>query len=127
MKCNSMGSISEGLVGGQEGEAFARGVVVALDGGLEEIGGQGSKVGLAWELVAHAPDGVFDAALLPRFVGVAEESGQAQMLGELVVLGELGAIVESDGLAQGGRQRFKHLKKTFEDRLSGFIGLAGEA
>ena len=39
MKCNTGGSISESLVGSQEAEALAWGVVVALDAGVEEFGG----------------------------------------------------------------------------------------
>ena len=126
MKCNSRGRISESLVGGQEVKALAWGIVVTKDASKELIRGQGSEIGFAREVMAHAADGVFDAAFLPRFVGVAEESGNAQALGELVMLGELCPVVESDGLAQGGRQRFKHLKEAFQDGLSGFIRLAGK-
>jgi hypothetical protein len=127
LKCNTWVSISEGLVGGQEVEAFAWGVVVALDRSLEVLGGQGGEVGFAREVATHAADGVFDAAFLPRFVGVAEESGEAETLSEQVMLGELGPVIESDGLAQGRRQRFKYLQEAFEDGLGGLIGLAGEA
>jgi hypothetical protein len=62
LKCNTGGSISEGRVGGQEAEAFAWGVVVALDAGPALFGGQGGEIGFAGEVSAHAADGVFDAA-----------------------------------------------------------------
>ncbi len=88
-------------MGGQEVEAFAWSVVVAVDAGLEVVGGQSGEVSFAGQVAAHASDGVFDAPLLPRFVGVAEEGGEAEALGELVMLGELGAVIEGDGLAQG--------------------------
>ena len=39
LKCNTGASISEGLIGGQEAEALARSVVVALDAGVEFLGG----------------------------------------------------------------------------------------
>ena len=107
LKCNTGVSISEGLIGSQEVEALARGIVVALNASLELIGAQGGEIGFAREVAAHAADGVFDAAFLPRFVGIAEESGKAKALLKKVMLGELGAVVEGDGLAQGGRQRFE--------------------
>jgi hypothetical protein len=37
------------------------------------------------------------------FVGVAEEGRNAEAPGELVMLRELGTVIEGDGLAQGGR------------------------
>ena len=39
MKCNTGRSISEGLEGSQESEAFARGIVVTKDAGLKIVGG----------------------------------------------------------------------------------------
>jgi hypothetical protein len=39
LKCNTGASISEGLIGGQEAEALARSVVVALDAGVEFLRG----------------------------------------------------------------------------------------
>jgi len=126
LKCNTGRRISESLVGSQEEEALAWGVVVAEEASLELMGGQGGEIGFAGEVPAHAANGVFDTAFLPRFVGVAEESGKAETLGELVMLGELGPVIESDGLAQGGRKGFKDLQEAFQDGLSGFIRLAGE-
>jgi hypothetical protein len=37
-------------------------------------------------------------------MGVAEEGGEAEAPGELVMLGELRTVIKGDGLAQGGRQ-----------------------
>jgi hypothetical protein len=62
LKCNTSTSISEGLVGGQEAEAFSGGVVIALDAGLEFLWGQGGEVGFTGQVAAHAADGVFNAA-----------------------------------------------------------------
>jgi hypothetical protein len=127
LKCNPRGRISEGLIRSQELKALAWGVVVAKEASLELLRGQGSENGFAGEVTAHAADGIFDAAFLPRFVGVAEESGKAQALGELVMQGELGPVIESDGLAQGGRKRLEPGEETFEHGLGGLVGLAGEA
>ena len=88
--------------------------------------GQGGEVGFTGQVAAHATDGVFDAAILPRLVGVAEEGGEAEGRGEWVMLGELGAVIEGDGRAQGGRQRGEPVE-AFEHGRSGFMGLAGEA
>ena len=78
-------------------------------------------------MAAHAADSVFDAAFLPRFVGVAEEGGEAEASGELVMLSELGAVIEGDGLAPGGRERFEQVDEACEHGRGGFVGLAGEA
>ncbi len=49
MKCNTGGSIREGLLRGQEAKAFAWSIVIALDAGLEIRGGQGGEVGFTGE------------------------------------------------------------------------------
>lgn len=41
--------------------------------------------------------------------------------------GELGAVVESNGLAQGRGQGLEDLQEALEDGLSGLVGLAGES
>ena len=107
LKCNSI--LEEYLIGSFKAQAFSGGIVVAVD----EVG-QGAfresvEVGFSGQHTAQAADGVFDAAFLPRFVGVAEEGGEAEALGELVMLGELGAVIEGDGLTQGGRQRLEQV------------------
>jgi len=124
LKCNRGASISESLVRGQEAEAFARGIVVALDAGLELGRGEGGEISFAREVAAHAADGVFDAAFLPRFVGIAEEGGEAEVLGELVVGGELGAVIEGEGLAQGRGEGLEESEQAVGDGLGGFVGRA---
>jgi hypothetical protein len=127
LKCNTTGSISEGLIGGQEVEALAWGGVVAKDASVDLIGRQVGQVGFTGEVAAHAADGVFDAAFLPRFVSVAEERGEAEALGEQVMFGELGAVVEGEGLAQGRRKRLEEAEEALDDGLRGLVGLAAEA
>jgi hypothetical protein len=77
-------------------------------------------------VTTEAADGVFDAAFLPRLMGVAEEGGKAEALSEEVVGRELGAVVESEGLAQGRRQKGEPVQEVVDDRLGGLVGLAGE-
>jgi len=56
---------------------------------------QCGEIGLAGDEAPHAADGVFDAALLPGCMGIAEEGRHAEGV-EAVVAGELGAIVEGE-------------------------------
>src|SRR5262245_45943879 len=83
----------EDLGGGLEGEAFSGCVVVDAQEGKKALGREGSEIGFARDEAAQPADGVLDAAFLPRGVGVAEEGLDAEVV-ELVVAGELGAIVE---------------------------------
>jgi hypothetical protein len=57
---------------------------------------QGGDVGFAREVSAQSSDGVFDAALLPRGARVAEEGLDAELVGDALMAGELGSIVEGD-------------------------------
>ncbi len=116
----------EGLGGGLEAEAFSGGVVVGGGAGVEGIGVDGCQVGFAGQGASHATDRVFDAALPPGAVGIAEEGVDAELGFELMVEGELGAIVEGDGLAQRVGQGFEPGTQLLGGRLSGFAGLLGE-
>ncbi|WP_210164302.1 hypothetical protein, partial [Bradyrhizobium sp. WSM2254] len=80
----------EGLCRGSEVKAFARGVVVGGNGLAEALGWELFEVGLSGDEAAQAADGVLDAALLPRRVGVAEEGLHQEAL-QGKVGGELGA------------------------------------
>ena len=70
---------------------------------MKPLSRQGSQIGFARQGAAQAADGMFDPALLPRGVRVTEEGLDAEGL-EVVMAGELGAIVEGDGLAAVGGQ-----------------------
>ena len=95
--------LGEGLGGGPEVKAFARGVVVGGDESAEAFAWQGGKVGLARQEAAHSADRILDAAFLPGCVAIAEEGGDRQLV-ECAVAGELGAVVEGDGSAKARRQ-----------------------
>ena len=72
---------------------------------MKPLGRQGSQIGPAGQGSAQAADGVFNPALLPGCVRVAEEGLDAE--GMEVMAGELRAIVEGDGLpAVGGGRRW---------------------
>ncbi len=76
LKCNSV--FQEYLVGSFETEAFSGGVVVALEADGEAMGWQGIQVGVSGQLAAQTANRVFDAALLPRRVRVAEPGLDAE-------------------------------------------------
>jgi len=89
----------EGLCGGSEVKAFARGIVVGGNGLAEVLGWELFEVGFARDEASQAADGALDAALLPRRVRIAEEGLHQEAL-QGKVSGELGAVVEGDGAAQ---------------------------
>ena len=82
-----------------EVKAFSWGVVVGAQEGVEASIGEGCEVGFARDEAAHTTDGVFDAALLPGRIGIAEEGFDGEVVKQLMS-GELGAVVEGNGLAQ---------------------------
>jgi len=85
---------------------------------------QGREVGLTRNEAAHAANGIFDAALLPRRIGIAEEGLNIDAM-EPMMACELGAVVEGDGPAQVRRQHFEERQQLFGDRLCGLIGRPG--
>jgi hypothetical protein len=115
--------LGKGLGGGPEVKAFARGVVVGGDGLLETGGREGCQVGLARDEAAHSADGVFDAALLPRGVGIAKEGLDGQAM-QRQMTGKFGTVVEGDALAQRVGHGCEQANQMACDAVS---GLAGEA
>ncbi|MHC2338437.1 hypothetical protein ACVIW0_007726 [Bradyrhizobium sp. USDA 4454] len=106
-----------------EVKAFARGVVVGVDGLAEAARREGREIGFARNEAAHPTDRILDAALLPGRVRIAEEGLDREAV-QLQVTGELGAIVEGNGLAQAFRQGSKQA-----DEMAGDTAreLAGDA
>jgi len=68
-----------------------------------------SEIGFSGQCTAQPTDGVLDAAFLPRGIAVAEVGLDTEVLGEPVVVCELGAVVEGDGSPQGFWQLLKLL------------------
>jgi hypothetical protein len=99
---------------------------VIVEGGqvLQLRSRDGRQIGLARQPPAQPADGVLDAALLPRCVGIAEEGLDAQGLAQGVVLGELGAVVEGDGLAKRCGQRREQVLDAARHPLGVFGRLA---
>jgi hypothetical protein len=91
--------LAEDFCRGEPVKAFSRSVVVGAQALRQLVRGEVCEIGFARDVAAHAADGIFDAALLPRRVGIAEES--LDIVGvELVVARKLGSVVERDGSAQ---------------------------
>ena len=76
-------------------------MIIRVNDAMKPVGGQSSQIGLAGQGSAQAADGVFDSTLLPGGMRVAEERLDAEGM-EVVMAGELGAIVSGDGLAAVG-------------------------
>jgi len=113
--------LSKGLGGRAEVKAFARGVVVSGNETAKATGWEGCEVGLARQEAAHPADGILDAALLPGGVGIAEEGFDREAVqGQMA--GELGTIVESNGLPQGFRQGGEQAHQVACDAARGLAG-----
>src|SRR5205085_10067625 len=85
--------LSKGLGGSSEVKAFTGRIVVGGDELTEAAGWEGCEVGFAGDEAAHSTDGIFDAALLPGGVGIAEEGLDREVM-QREVAGELGCFVE---------------------------------
>jgi hypothetical protein len=114
----------EHLCGCFEVKAFSWGVVVGAQEGVEAPIREGCEVSFARDEAAHTTDGVFDAALLPGRVGIAEEGFDGEAVKQLMT-GKLGAIVESNGLAQPRGQAFEERVQMRGDAIGGLVGRPG--
>ena len=79
------------------------------------------EIGGAWQVAAQAADGILDGALLPGAVGVAEVG----LAAELMMAGELAAIVEGEGAARLGGEATKQALERALGGLGGFAVLPG--
>lgn len=102
-------------------KALSGGVVVEGDEGIEVLLGQGCEICLSGQETAHSADGVLDGALLPWAMGIAKEGFEIEGA-QPEMVGELGSVVEGDGLAQGRRQGCHDGFDGVGDEGSGFIG-----
>ena len=85
---------------GFEAKALSWRVVAAQGDVVDLLWGALAEVCFAREEATKASVGVFDAALLPWAMGVAEVGIDAEGMAEFVMVGELGAIVLGKGLAE---------------------------
>ncbi len=96
--------VSKNLGGRLVVEALAGGIIVRLDQACKVLLREGGQVGLAGQGPAQAPDGIFDPTLLPGRMRITEKRLEAEGM-EVVMPGELGAVIEGDGLPPCGGQR----------------------
>ncbi len=113
--------IPEDLGWSEKAEALTWGIIIRPHELSKSLVGHRREVGLARQGAAHPSDGVLDAALLPRRVGVTEEGLDAEGM-ESMMPGELGAVVEGDSLAPRGGQGSQYLR---DDVGDGVCVLAG--
>ena len=114
---------NEDLDRGLEVKAFSRRVVVSADELIEASSGDSGEIGFAWQGSPHAADCVFDAAFLPGRMGIAEVGLEGQAI-ELPMAGELGAVVESDGLTQGLWKESEDVGESIGDEAGSLIDRA---
>jgi hypothetical protein len=106
LKCNRV--LQEYLVGGFESEAFSGSVVIALLAEGEAPSWQGIEVGASGQVAAQTTNRIFDAALLPGRVRVAEPSLDAEPLAQEIVFTELHSVIEGQGLTAARGHRCQH-------------------
>ena len=81
------------------------------------MGGQGVEVGVSGQQAAQTTNRVFDAALLPRRVRVAEPGLDAKPPAQEIVFAELRSVIEGHGLAHARGHRFHQGAEIVGDRL----------
>jgi hypothetical protein len=114
----------EDLGWGLEVQAFSRGVIVETSE-VSDLGwSQSGEIGFSGQDASEPSDGVFDSAFLPRRVRVTEESLEAEALSQSVMEGELGSVIEGDGLAQLGGQGGEQRGDGIGDGAGSLVGLA---
>jgi len=115
---------AEGLGWSSEVKAFSWSVIVGTDERIEALVFERCEIGFARNEAAHAADGVFDPALLPRRVGIAEEGLDGETMKRAMAC-ELGSVVEGYGSAQLSRQTGEEGKEMLGDRLGSLGGRPG--
>jgi hypothetical protein len=75
-------------------------MVVDGEDGVEFALRQGVGLGFAGQVASEAANGIFDAAFLPGRARVAAVGFEVEVMLDLAVAGELGAVVEGDGSSQ---------------------------
>jgi len=81
------------------------------------MSGQGVEVGASGQEAAQTADGVFDSALLPGRVRVAEPGVDAKPPAQEIVFAELRSVIEGHGLTHRSGHRFHHGAEIVGDGL----------
>ena len=76
-------------------KTLSRSVIIGTDQPEQALIGYRGQVGFPREPTAHSSDGIFNAALLPRCMRIAEKGAHREFM-ESVVVGELCTIIEGD-------------------------------
>ena len=78
-----------------EVQAFSRRVIVGVDEASDVFGFERLKISGSGQEASESADGILDAALLPRRMGIAEEGLQVGAFVQTMMLSKLGSVVES--------------------------------
>ena len=122
--------VGEYLGGCKEAEAFSGGIITEGCDIADLLLGAFADVGFSGEVSSEPSVGVFDAALFPGAMGIAEIGFDADLGLEFVMQGELCAVVLGEGSAQLFRQRgepFFQLPFGWLCLSAGWFGDADEA
>ena len=88
---------------------------------------QCGEVGFSWQGPPHSTDCIFDTAFLPGGMGIAEIRFDANALGEAIVVGEFGTVVERDGAPELFWQGAQHAGNSACDMRCCFVFKTGDA
>ena len=86
-------------------EAFSRSVIEAVRHEGDVLDGDVIEGHLLWKELANEAVHIFVGTTLPRGVGVGEVEVGPQLFGDVLVLGELFAIVSRQGVNVGRKRR----------------------
>ena len=88
--------MAENLCWGLVVETLSRSVIIGTNQREQAMVRESRQVGFSRQPASHAADGVFNAAFLPRGMGVAEKGTHREFMKSIVV-GELRPVIEGDG------------------------------
>ena len=104
------------------GEIFSAGFIVIVDGFVEVLLGELMDVRRAGKVSAQPAVGVFDAAFLPRSVGITEISFEAELFLAFFMSCERASVIKGDGTACALRQGFHQLDQGLGRSAGRFVG-----
>ena len=112
---------NEDLSGGVEVKTLSGSIVIDCDEVIELAVVNGGEIGLSGKKSACTSDGVFDAALLPGRMRVAEVGLESKVV-EQKVARELCAVVKGDGLAERLGHKLQNLPELACDEVCRLVG-----
>ena len=88
--------MAENLCWGLVVKTLSRSVIIGTNQREQAMVRESRQVGFSRQPASHAADGVFNAAFLPRRMGITEKGAHREFMKSIVV-GEFGPVVEGNG------------------------------